>query len=117
MGNRDKVDEYVLSCGHVLHFAFGYSHPEVGDWLTCRHGCGEAFVVEKRVPDQWWVECGDCVWARGYLGAPLTAQTKAAKHSVTKGHRVRVYFGQKGKTDVKFPEKNLPLPVDGEFPF
>ena len=84
--NHSIKRQIQLSCGCLVWF---YSPvPDVGQALTCRsHG------TQLRVnPLQYFVKCEDCRYGRRNLGsAPITAETIACKHGVSRRHRVKIW--------------------------
>jgi hypothetical protein len=85
-GNHSIKRQIQLSCGCLPWF---YSPvPAIGSCLTCRaHG------TQLRVnPLQYFVKCEDCRYSRKNLGsAPITADTVACKHGVSRRHRVKIW--------------------------
>ena len=74
--------QIMLSCGCQYWVA---DAPPLGtDWLCSEHG------LTRRVRDVGWsIRCQQCRYARHNLGR-LTAQVRANKHTIEKGHNVHV---------------------------
>lgn len=89
MGRSPRVDTIRLiglACGCKKEF--NAPVPESGDLILCmKHG-----VVAVEYP-KWFARCTHtgCRYSRKFGAAPITAETFAVKHSLTKSHRVRLY--------------------------
>lgn len=96
---------------------FVHPFPRVGDDVYCHHH-RDTVRVETLEPEIR-VKCTECRYSRGFGQAQLTADTYAAKHSVTRRHKVNIVRGddvirtvgdRSGQTELLLEDPNDPPP-------
>lgn len=96
--------QVILSCGHVLYFSPN-TLPTVGEDIYCRSTCGTVKVQE--IKDEWRARCTQCTYGRKFGQAELTAHTMGGKHAITKGHTVKILFGDEVRHVVSTDQDEL----------
>lgn len=79
---------YPLVCGHTIGFKVS---PRKFDVVFCAH-CGDYREYDVKL---WTAQCQDCSYLRHFPNAPVTADTKAAVHSIHNLHRVHLYYNRR----------------------
>lgn len=83
---------YSCKCSAVIAPHKGRM-PDIDDDVFCTvHNKTVQVIV---VSDTYRISCDDCRYSRSFGAARMTADTYAAKHSVTRMHKVRVYRSNK----------------------
>jgi hypothetical protein len=65
--------------------------PAVGDEFHCR--VHKVVTHVHTIQPEWSIKCASCSFTRYYGQARMTAFTYASKHSVSRRHAVRIYYG------------------------
>lgn len=79
-----RAEPILLQCGCWKEFSRPV--PEVGELLNCRtHGAAKVIHSVN-----YKIHCVGCRFRRYVGNAPLTAEVRAVKHSLTKHHAVRI---------------------------
>lgn len=82
-----KMLTIVTGCGCTKTYP---GKVRCGDKVLCRkHGPTYITMID---PENWQVRCQVCRYSSKNLGAaPITAETRAVKHALKYGHRVRAW--------------------------